>query len=186
MTIDRTNALLNVADRIISVLRANINTLIADVNSGNGEDFVDLATASFTLPTFQTAQISLGDPSHAPPMDYPAIRCHSFVVSPTPIVGRSESRGSTSCQVRIYVQDTQYASSAPEPTIVASLERKAMAMAGVVQSVIEDKTPGASGIYSAETLRVSALPAVSDRINPALVKAYELTIKVGVRMRFAN
>ncbi len=181
MSIDITNALLNVADRLVSVLRTNINTTINDANeAGSGEAYPDLVNGSFAVPVFNVQNITCAAPDFAPPHQYPAIMIHNFTVEPMPIVGRNESRGNTFCDVRVYMSTQGYASNISEATTGASIERQAMALTGLVQNVVEKYAAGVEGIFSVETTRVQS---VSLALQAQLVRAYDISFKIGVRMR---
>ncbi len=173
---DRIVGVLGVMDRIVEVLRGNLNTAIAAV-----------ATESeLSLPTLQTTDILIGDHPDVIPVKGTLVRVADADHSPGYTFSRGEGRGQTKVKVRVYnaVVTRVAVGGVLDGSHLPTLERVNAAMVAAVIATLEQGVRQAGTFNGVEITRARSLTRPpKTKVNKILVKCSELDVLVYVRHR---
>lgn len=181
MSVNRTAALLQSADYVVSQLRANLATEIAATNAES--PIAPGSAGEMTLIAPRDEAIFFGDGPGIFPQTYPSVRVTGPLYTPRGVISRGQGRGLVELTVRIYLKPVERNNSDPTPTILSHLERQGMALCAAVQAVLERDLPGNGIIYASRVTRLQDISNPSTDKPTLLVKIYDLTLSLSVRER---
>lgn len=190
MAVDRTFATLGLVDATVEVLRAGLATALTGAQ-GEGDlagGYATGAAGAFDLPTIRSQDILVGDHPQMIPNRLVQVRVFDADHEPTYALSQGGGRGRTRFKVRVYTVAQRRANSDPDPTVISTLERVAMAMSGAVISTLEQGLETADArIHVVQVLRDRPLETPRNlRINRVLIKVREVQVSVTLAHRVAH